>query len=77
MQSEHPPSMYGLREFLCTECGEHVRGVPVGALIRECYRQLLLQAHATPQDHVPPSLIQQRQREIAHEFLQSERRAQG
>ncbi|HAK95210.1 MAG TPA: hypothetical protein DCM87_09460 [Planctomycetes bacterium] len=77
MQPEHPPSTYSLRDFLRAECGEHVEGVPVGTLIRECYRELLLQADTATHGSLPPSLIQQRLREIAHGFLHAGRHAQG
>ncbi|HNR99458.1 MAG TPA: hypothetical protein PKX48_06090 [Planctomycetota bacterium] len=75
MQPEHPPSTYSLRDFIRTECGEQVTGMPVGMLIRECYRELLLQARAPAPERLSPNLIQQRLREIAHDFMRTGRDA--
>jgi hypothetical protein len=69
MRSQNQANPNGLRDFLSAEYGRDMQGVPLSSLIRECYREFLLQAHADPAYRLPHSLVQQRLRQIAHDFL--------
>lgn len=71
MRSQNPANLYGLRDFLSTEYANHTDGVTLGTLIRDCYREFLLQAHADPSRQLPPNLVQERLRQIASDFLGS------
>jgi hypothetical protein len=78
MQSQNRANVCGLRDFLIsTECSQYTRGMPLGTLIRECYREFLRQAHADPSRRLPPTLVQERLRQIANDFLSSHSSTRG
>ena len=62
-----------LREFVLTELGQQVHGMPLDELIRTCYREFLIRAHNGHKGKIPAGLLQEKLREIAAEFIRTRR----